>query len=117
VPRLRRVSPTSPGIARVREGDGFRYVDAAGNPLTDEATLARVEALVLPPAWEDVWICPVATGHIQATGLDARGRRQYRYHDQWRVMRDLAKHERILDFAAALPAAASRSSATCRSRA
>ncbi|MCW2779239.1 MAG: topoisomerase, partial [Frankiales bacterium] len=83
----------------------FRYVDAGGNPVTDEATLARIEALVLPPAWEDVWICPIASGHIQATGVDARGRRQYRYHDQWRVMRDLAKHERILDFAQALPAA------------
>jgi DNA topoisomerase IB len=89
----------------VRRGTGFSYVDAAGNRLTDETTLARIEALVLPPAWEDVWICPLASGHIQATGVDARGRVQYRYHDQWRVMRDLAKHERILDFAAALPAA------------
>ncbi|MCW2607180.1 MAG: topoisomerase [Frankiales bacterium] len=105
MPRLKRVSCTAPGLARVRRGKGFRYVDAAGNAVTDEATLARIEALVLPPAWEDVWICPLATGHIQATGVDARGRRQYRYHDQWRVMRDLAKHERILDFAQALPAA------------
>ncbi len=105
MPRLTRVSCSAPGLQRVRAKKGFSYVDAGGNPVTDEATLARIEALVLPPAWEDVWICPVAAGHIQATGLDARGRRQYRYHDQWRVMRDLAKHERILDFAVALPAA------------
>jgi DNA topoisomerase IB len=108
VPRLKRVSCSSPGITRVRKGDRFAYVDAAGRPVTDETVLARIEALVLPPAWEDVWICSIATGHIQATGVDARGRRQYRYHDAWRVMRDLAKHERILDFAEALPAARQR---------
>ena len=106
--RLRRVSCSGPGITRVRKGKGFRYVDAAGTPVTDEAVLARIEALVLPPAWEDVWICSVATGHIQATGVDAKGRRQYRYHDAWRVQRDLAKHDRILDFAARLPAARER---------
>jgi DNA topoisomerase IB len=71
----------------------------------DPATLERIRALVIPPAWEDVWICPVASGHIQATGVDARGRRQYRYHDAWRLQRDLAKHDRILDFAARLPGA------------
>ena len=108
MPRLRRVSPTSPGLSRVRRGQGFAYVDAAGRPVTDEATLARIEALVLPPAWEDVWICPVASGHIQAVGTDAAGRKQYRYHDHWRVTRDLAKHERVLDFAAALPAVRKR---------
>jgi DNA topoisomerase-1 len=105
VVRLRRVSCSGPGIARVREGTGFRYVDASGAPVTDEAVLARIEALVIPPAWEDVWICSVATGHIQATGVDAKGRRQYRYHDAWRLQRDLAKHDRVLDFAARLPAA------------
>ncbi|MGB8650847.1 MAG: DNA topoisomerase IB [Mycobacteriales bacterium] len=104
MPRLRRVSPASPGLTRVRRGKGFRYLDAGGRPVSDEATLARVEALVIPPAWTDVWICPVANGHIQATGLDAAGRRQYRYHDAWRLARDLDKHERVLDFAAALPA-------------
>ena len=104
MPRLKRVSPTSPGLTRVRKGKGFAYVDAGGRPITDEATLARIEALVLPPAWEDVWICPVASGHIQAVGTDAAGRRQYRYHDHWRLTRDLAKHERILDFATCLPA-------------
>ncbi|MCU1587318.1 MAG: hypothetical protein JWN31_811 [Frankiales bacterium] len=101
--RLRRVSPTGPGYHRVRRGKGFRYLDAGGSPVTDEAVLARIEALVLPPAWEDVWICPIANGHLQATGIDAAGRRQYRYHDHWRLTRDLEKHERILDFAEALP--------------
>ena len=106
--RLRRVSCSGPGITRVRTGEGFRYVDAAGTPVTDEAALARIEALVLPPAWEDVWICSIANGHIQATGVDVKGRRQYRYHDAWRVQRDLAKHDRVLDFAARLPAARER---------
>ena len=105
MPRLTRVSCSGPGLARRRLGSGFAYVDAAGRRVTDPAVLARIEALVLPPAWQDVWICPIASGHIQATGVDARGRRQYRYHDQWRVTRDLAKYERILDFADALPAA------------
>ena len=103
MPRLRRVNPSGPGLHRIRCGQGFRYVDAAGSPVTDESVLARIEALVLPPAWEDVWICRTSTGHIQATGVDAAGRRQYRYHDHWRLTRDLAKHERILDFAALLP--------------
>jgi DNA topoisomerase IB len=70
--------------------------------------LERIRALVIPPAWTDVWICPTTTGHIQATGLDARGRRQYRYHDVWRLQRDLAKHDRILDFGSRLPAARER---------
>jgi len=103
MPRLRRVNPNGPGLHRVRRGKGFRYVDAAGHPVTDETTLTRIEALVLPPAWEDVWICATSTGHIQATGIDAAGRRQYRYHDHWRATRDMAKHERILDFGALLP--------------
>ncbi len=103
MPRLRRVSPTSPGLTRVRRGKGFSYVDAAGRQVTDKATLARVEALILPPAWQHVWICAVASGHIQAVGTDAAGRKQYRYHDHWRLTRDLAKHERILDFGQALP--------------
>ena len=97
------MNPNGPGLHRIRCGRGFRYVDAGGNPVTDEAVLARIEALVLPPAWEDVWICRTSTGHIQATGLDDAGRRQYRYHDHWRATRDMAKHERILDFAAVLP--------------
>jgi DNA topoisomerase-1 len=71
--------------------------------VTEPAMLERITALVIPPAWVDVWICPVANGHIQATGVDAAGRRQYRYHDDWRLTRDLEKHERVLDFAAVLP--------------
>ncbi len=106
--RLRRVSCSGPGIGRVRTGKTFRYVDAAGEPIRDPAVLQRISELVIPPAWEDVWICPIGTGHIQATGMDAKGRRQYRYHDAWRVQRDLAKHDRILDFAERLPAARER---------
>ena len=106
--RLRRVSCSGPGLRRIRSGKGFRYVDAAGNKVTDPAILERIRALVLPPAWEDVWICAAPNGHIQATGVDARGRRQYRYHDAWRTQRDLEKHDRILDFAARLPAARER---------
>ena len=106
--RLRRVSCSGPGIRRVRSGKGFRYVDAAGNKVTDPETLERIRSLVLPPAWEDVWICAIPNGHVQATGVDARGRRQYRYHDAWRTQRDLEKHDRILDFAARLPAARER---------
>ncbi len=102
--RLKRVSPTAPGIHRVRHGKGFRYVDAGGRPVTDPAVLTRIEGLVIPPAWQDVWICPIAHGHLQAIGTDAAGRKQYRYHDSWRLTRDLAKHERVLDVAAALPA-------------
>ncbi|MCW2679768.1 MAG: topoisomerase [Frankiales bacterium] len=106
--RLRRVSTSGPGIHRVRSGKGFRYVDAAGQPVKDASVLERIETLVLPPAWDDVWICAVPNGHVQATGVDAKGRRQYRYHDAWRVQRDLAKHDRILDFASRLPAARER---------
>jgi DNA topoisomerase-1 len=84
------------------------YVDAGGSPVTDATVLKRITALVIPPAWNDVWICPTASGHIQATGVDARGRTQYRYHDLWRLQRDLAKHDRILDFAARLPDARDR---------
>jgi DNA topoisomerase-1 len=92
----------------VRTGKGFRYIDAAGQPVRDPAVVQRINDLVIPPAWQDVWICSVATGHIQATGVDVKGRRQYRYHDAWRLQRDLAKHDRILDFAARLPAARER---------
>ena len=112
--RLRRVSCSAPGLARRKRGKGFTYVDAAGRPVTDEATLARIAALVIPPAWEDVWICPVSNGHVQATGVDAKGRRQYRYHDAWRLQRDLAKHDRILEFAAVLPGARERMLETLR---
>ena len=103
--RLARVNCSGPGIARVRTAEGFAYVDAGGQPVVDPVVLQRILALVLPPAWEPVWICAVANGHVQATGVDAKGRRQYRYHDAWRLQRDLAKHDRVLDFADRLPAA------------
>jgi DNA topoisomerase IB len=86
--RLRRVDCAGPGIHRVRRGRGFGYVDANGTKITDRLILDRIAGLVIPPAWEDVWICAIANGHIQATGTDAAGRRQYRYHDAWREARD-----------------------------
>jgi DNA topoisomerase I len=101
--RLRRSDPSSAGITRRKRGKRFVYTGADGRPLTDEAVLARIEALVIPPAWSDVWISPYEFGHIQAVGTDAAGRKQYRYHDEWRKQRDLAKFDRILDFAEMLP--------------
>ncbi|WP_209586249.1 DNA topoisomerase IB [Massilia sp. BHUDP2] len=101
---LRYVHDDRPGIRREKSGDGFRYLDAGGDPVTDEASLARIKSLVIPPAWTDVWICPQANGHLQATGRDARGRKQYRYHPKWRAVRDEVKYERMLSFGQALPA-------------
>jgi DNA topoisomerase IB len=92
-----------PGIRRRRCGRGFVYTDADGARVTDPETLDRIRALVLPPAWEDVWICPWPHGHIQAVGTDAKGRRQYRYHDAWRLRRDQEKFDHMLAFARALP--------------
>ncbi len=106
--RLRRTDPSGPGIARVRRGRGFSYVGPRGRPVTDEATLARIKALAIPPAWEHVWICPDDRGHLQATGVDAAGRRQYRYHDEWRSRRDSLKFRRIESFARLLPTARAR---------
>jgi DNA topoisomerase I len=103
VPRLRRVDCHGPGFTRRRLGRGFGYYDMQGKRLTDPVVLDRISALVIPPAWSDVWICPLANGHIQATGFDARGRRQYRYHDWWRVRRDREKFDHMLDFARGLP--------------
>ena len=100
---LRYVDPADPGIRRVRRGRGFGYVDATGKRVTDKAMLARIADLVIPPAWEDVWISPAANGHIQATGRDARGRLQYRYHALWSEVRDATKYERTMAFARALP--------------
>jgi DNA topoisomerase-1 len=100
---LRYVNDRSPGIRRVRVGKGFRYVTPQGSTVRDKAEVARIRALVIPPAWQDVWICPLANGHLQATGRDAKGRKQHRYHPRWREVRDEAKYDRILDFAAALP--------------
>lgn len=101
---LRYVSDTSPGITREPHGQGFRYLDANGEEIDDEATLARIRALVIPPAWTDVWICRLDNGHLQATGRDARRRKQYRYHARWRSVRDDAKYERMISFGKALPA-------------
>lgn len=101
---LRYVADTQPGIRRIRSGKGFRYVDANGSPVRDSETLGRIRSLVIPPAWKDVWICPSPRGHLQATGRDARGRKQARYHPRWRTVRDETKYERMLAFGAALPA-------------
>ena len=100
---LRYVSDLSPGIRRKRAGSSFRYVGPDGRPVTDNDTIRRIKALAIPPAWTDVWICPDPRGHIQATGRDARGRKQYRYHARWREVRDEVKYDRMAAFAAALP--------------
>src|SRR5215216_688716 len=101
--RLRRVDCSGPGITRRRRGRGFEYLDQNGNRVEDSAVVARINQLAIPPAWEDVWICPYPMGHIQATGLDGRGRKQYRYHDKWRERRDREKFEEMVEFARCLP--------------
>jgi DNA topoisomerase-1 len=100
---LRYVNDHDPGIRRVRAGKGFRHVRPDGRPVRDRAVLRRIRSLVIPPAWTDVWICPDADGHIQATGTDDRGRKQYRYHPRWRQVRDEVKYERTIAFGLALP--------------
>jgi DNA topoisomerase-1 len=104
MPRLRRSDTNGPGFRRVKSGRGFRYTTHDGDPV-DAATRERAAALAIPPAWTDVWIAPYANGHVQATGLDAAGRRQYIYHPAWREQKDGVKFDRVLDLAAALPAA------------
>jgi DNA topoisomerase IB len=104
MPRTRRVDCSGPGIARRRHGRGFAYATADGERLTDAATIDRIRALAIPPAWRDVWICTDPRGHIQATGIDEAGRKQYRYHDDWRTRRDAQKFEAMVAFAEALPA-------------
>jgi DNA topoisomerase I len=101
--RLRYVSDTGPGIRRQRAGRGFRYLDNDGRPVGDPLELQRIRRLAIPPAWRDVWICPASSGHIQAVGRDARGRKQYRYHTRWREVRDETKYARLVDFGRALP--------------
>jgi DNA topoisomerase IB len=103
VARLRRVDCSGPGITRRRRGRGFEYRDDAGRRIADVAVLRRIRELAIPPAWDDVWVCPYPNGHLQATGIDAAGRKQYRYHDEWRTRRDQEKFDAMLDFAAALP--------------
>ncbi len=100
---LRRTRDTGPGLGRDRIAKGFRYRDPRGQLVRDRATLARIAALAIPPAWEGVWINPDPDGHLQATGRDARGRKQYRYHPDWRTWRDRAKYGKLTAFARALP--------------
>jgi len=101
---LAYVTTDSPGITRRRSGAGFSYRDPHDKLIRDEDTLARIKSLAIPPAWEDVWICPDENGHLQATGRDAKGRKQHRYHPRFREVREAAKFERLADFAKALPA-------------
>ena len=101
--RLRTSSCDGPGFTRVRCGRGFRYRDQTGAPLKDPEHLARIRALVIPPAWRDVWICPWPRGHLQAVGTDDAGRRQYLYHEQFRAQQEQAKHEHVREVARALP--------------
>jgi DNA topoisomerase I len=101
--RLRRVDCSESGIVRRRRGKGFEYLDADGRRITEPSVLERIRELAIPPAWQDVWVCPYPMGHIQATGIDAAGRKQYRYHDRWRERRDAEKFESMIRFAECLP--------------
>jgi DNA topoisomerase I len=101
--RLRRSDCSGPGIARRRRGKGFEYLDADGRKVGEPEVLERIDQLRIPPAWKDVWICPQPFGHIQATGIDAAGRKQYLYHQRWRERRDQEKFDEMIEFARALP--------------
>jgi DNA topoisomerase-1 len=100
---LRYVNDGEPGISRQKSGKGFVYAAPDGDRIHDKTTLKRIKALVIPPAWTDVWICPDPDGHIQVTARDAKGRKQYRYHERWREVRDQTKFDRMIAFAEALP--------------
>jgi DNA topoisomerase-1 len=100
---LRYVAAFASGIRRVRCGSGFRYVDADGTAIRDCAEIRRIRAPAIPPAWREVWICPLPNGHLQAVGRDQRGRKQYRYHERWREVRDATKYDHMVAFGAALP--------------
>src|SRR5438067_4263808 len=100
---LRYVTDAAPGTRRKRAGKSFSYVGLDGKPLRDPDELRRIKSLAIPPAWTDVWICPSPRGHLQATGRDAKGRKQYRYHPRWREARDETKYDRLLAFATTLP--------------
>jgi DNA topoisomerase-1 len=102
MPRLRRVSTQDPGWRRIHHGRGYRYLDVDGSPLSKDE-VERVKALVIPPAWRNVWISPYPNAHLQAVGTDDAGRRQYLYHPAWRVKRDAAKFDRVIEMAAELP--------------
>jgi DNA topoisomerase I len=101
--RLRRADCAGPGIRRIRRGRGFSFVDEDGTPIEDEETLARIRGLVIPPAWKDVWVCPDPFGHIQATGYDEAGRKQYLYHERWQRRQAERKFEQVREFATRLP--------------
>jgi DNA topoisomerase-1 len=103
-PRLKKVDCTGPGLRRVKRGRGFSILDADGERVDDPDVLTRVNELVIPPAWQEVWICPYPGGHIQATGVDQRGRKQYLYHQRWRARRDAQKFDDMVTFARTLPA-------------
>ena len=100
---LRYVSDTQPGIQRKRAGKHFRYIAPDGTPIHDQEKLHRIKTLAIPPAWADVWICTSPRGHLQATGRDAKGRKQYRYHPRWRAIRDETKYDKMIAFGQALP--------------
>ncbi|MFC4694547.1 MULTISPECIES: DNA topoisomerase IB [Geodermatophilus] len=114
--RLRRSDVHGRGWTRRRAGRGFSYRDENGQLIKDAERLDRIRSIAIPPAWKDVWICPWPNGHIQATGLDAAGRRQYRYHDAWRARRDAEKHERVLAIASELPEVRDRVADALRTR-
>jgi DNA topoisomerase-1 len=101
---LRYTTDAIPGIRRVKRRKSFAFIAPDGTPITDRKEIARIKSLAVPPAYTDVWICPQANGHLQATGRDARGRKQYRYHKRWREIRDETKFDRMIEFAKALPA-------------
>jgi DNA topoisomerase IB len=103
VTRLRRSNLDKPGLRRQRRGRGWQYFDTDAQPLRDREEVARIQGLAIPPAWQEVWICPFPNGHIQAVGTDVAGRRQYLYHERWRQRRDEEKHERVLRLASRLP--------------
>jgi DNA topoisomerase I len=113
-PRLHRSNSALAGFARVAAGGGFAYLDVDGRPLTDPSALARIRALAIPPAWRDVWICPDPLGHLQATGVDTAGRRQYRYHDLWSQQQAHVKFEHMVAFAHTLPTMRERVLGTMR---
>lgn len=113
---LRHVNDGEPGFRRAAAGQAFRYLQPDGRVVRDSETLLRIRSLVIPPAWTDVWICTDEKGHLQATGRDARGRKQYRYHPRWREVRDETKYERMIEFAAALALIRRRTEADLRRR-
>lgn len=113
---LRYVNDAQPGISRTRSGKGFRYRWPDGTAVTDKATLSRLKRLAIPPAYRDVWICRHPTGHLQAVGRDERGRKQYRYHEEWRVIRDAVKFHRMVAFGEALPRVREQVAADLRKR-